>query len=90
MPDYQPGSETKVRLDMLLSMSPEERKVFFLTEKVESERYYHDELLSEYKTDRTKIQQARHQRKRVQLWAKRLDEARQMLKRKEQSDKQSQ
>lgn len=71
-------------LAILLAMSPEERKVHFLEEKVESELYWLDQIVAEHRPDRVynhrgDVEKIRQQRRVVQRWQKRLSEAKRKL-----------
>lgn len=78
-------------IDFLLSLKPEERKVFLLNEKVESEQYWVQYMTEGFKQDRSyTMQEIRTQRKGVQQWVKRLNVARKTLRKSESSTKPSQ
>lgn len=63
-------------LSLLLSILESERKVLLLQEKVESEQFWLAVMLDDWKHDRSySLSQIREQRKMVQLWTKRLSEA---------------
>lgn len=62
-------------LTFLEEMSPTERRVHFLKEKVASENYWLQQMLEEWKADRSHgMVKVREQRKRVQLWTSRLNQ----------------
>lgn len=78
MPDY------KARYDFLIGLPPEERKVVILEEAVGSEKAWLDKLLEWWREDRsTSLPEIREQRKRVQVWVRRLNEAKAKLKKSE-------
>jgi len=62
-------------LTFLEEMSPAERKVHFLEGMVASEQYWLQQMLGEWKVDRSHgMGKVREQRKRVQLWTSRLNQ----------------
>lgn len=74
----------KAKLEMLLAMPSLERRVYLLTETVTSENRYLEQLLDWWKEDRSAtLIEIREQRRRVQAWSKRLNEAKQKLKQSE-------
>lgn len=69
-------TDYKAQLDMLLAMPKLERKVYLIQQSVKSEQAWLDELLLGWKQDRSfSLQDIREQRRRVQAWRKRLEEA---------------
>jgi len=80
----------KAKLDMLLNMPPLERRVYLTQETVASENRYLQQLLDWWKEDRSAtLTEIREQRRRVQAWSKRLNEARRKLTESESNDKPS-
>jgi hypothetical protein len=74
----------KKELAMLEAMSPEERKVHFLQDAVDSELYWLDETITEHRPDRLYGQKGdmakiREQRKVVQKWQAKLNAAKAKL-----------
>lgn len=67
------------QLAILLAMSDAERSVYCLQEKVDSEQYWLEVMLAEWRERARPIQQIREQRKRVQLWRTRLNAAKAKL-----------
>lgn len=81
----------KLEYEILMAMTPEERKVHFLTEMVESQQYWLEEMLTDWRDERSvTMKEVRQQRKDVQKWAKRLNAAKQKLIESEQNAKPSQ
>lgn len=71
-------------LKMLLAMTPEERSVHFLQEKVDSELFWLEETIKDYRPDRMlgvrgDIGKIREQRRLVQAWQKKLNAAKAKL-----------
>jgi len=74
----------KAKLDLLLGMPKEERKVHLMEESVVNEKEWLDRLLQWWREDRSvTLPEIREQRKRVQAWVRRLNEAKAKLKKSE-------
>ena len=78
------GRDMAAELAILLAMTPEERKVHFLQEKVDSELYWLDETIKECRPDklfnqRGDVTKIREQRRVVQRWQTRLNAAKAKL-----------
>ena len=93
--EYEPEeleeeSEYAAQLELLQEMPSEERKVYLIQQTVVSEQAWLDTLLQGWKEDRSfTLKEIREQRKRVQVWSRRLtqaqSEAKQMLSKSEQN-----
>ena len=82
--------QNKQLLDLLLSMPSEERKVYLIQQSVASEKLWLNKLLQWWREDRSvTLPEIREQRKRVQAWTKRLNEAKAKLRKSEQNIKPS-
>ena len=74
--------------ELLMAMSPEERRVHFLSDKVDTEQYWLEHMLIDWRDERAvSMGEIREQRKRVQEWQKKLNEAKQKQSEREQSVK---
>lgn len=81
---------SKEQLDMMLAMPRPELRVYLIQQSVASEQQYLQDLLSWWKEDRSAtLTEIREQRRRVQAWSKRLNEAKQKLTESESNDKPS-
>lgn len=73
-------TDYKAKLEMLLEMSKAERLVYLINETVVSEQAWLAELLQVWREDRSvTMEEIRDQRRRVQVWLRRLNEAKQKL-----------
>lgn len=76
--------DVRSELEVLQAMQPQDRKVYLLTSKVNSEQYWLQDMLRGWKESREyTMQDIRTQRKGVQRWQKRLNEAKAKLRRSE-------